>query len=149
MGNYRAVIEKRIRLHTLGVSLLSLLSVLHVSELLRPITTEHYFDFIVGAQLSTSLFLMILSFIKIAKYKKVLKDERLLTILYNTENDERTQYIENKSGGMILVICAFIIFAAALIVGFFNYSAFIALLIAAYFLLIVKKCLQVYYGKKF
>jgi hypothetical protein len=149
MENYKAVIGKRIRFHTVGISLLSLLSVLHVSELFRPIATTHYFDFITGAQLSTTLVLMIISFVKIAKYRKVLVDERLLTILYNTENDERTQYIQNKSGGMILVVCAFIIFAAALIVGFFNFSAFIALMIVAYFLLIVKKCLQFYYGKKF
>ena len=149
MENYKAILKKRIQLFRIAISFSSMLCALHVIDLLHPFTSEHYYSFIEGTLLGTSLGIMVFAVIWMRKYSVALKDEHKLITLYNAEHDERTQYIQNKSGGMILVICALIIFGVALVIGFFNFSAFVTLIVVAYFLLIVKLFLKFYYGKKY
>ena len=149
MTNYRETVIKRIRLWRVSISLLTIIIALHYIDVFRPFASSHYFDFLNGTVLGTIVAIMILAITNIRKYSVGLKDERVLRELYNKENDERTQYIQNKSGGMILIACAIIIFIAALIAGFFNIIIFVTLVVVTYFLLFVKLCLKFYYTKKY
>jgi len=149
MTEFREMVKKRVRLWTVSISLLSMITVLHFIDVFRPFTNAHYYDFISGVALGMTVAIMVIALVKIRKYNGCLKDERKLTMLFNEEHDERKQYIQNQSGGMILVICALIVFAMSLIAGFFNITVFITLLAVAYFLLFVKLCLKLYYKNKY
>lgn len=102
---------------------------------------------IVGVSSGTIISLGILSILKIIQLSKVLKDEKLIKLLYNKENDERLQSIRGKAGMPMILIMSIIMFITGIIGSYFSDIIFYTLFVAGFVQLFVGVIVKFYYIK--
>lgn len=102
---------------------------------------------IVGVSSGTIISLGILSILKIIQLSKVLKDEKLIKLLYNKENDERLQSIRGKAGMPIILIMSITMFISGIIGSYFSDIIFYTLFVAGFIQLFVGVIVKLYYMK--
>lgn len=102
---------------------------------------------IVGVSSGTIISLGILSILKIIQLSKVLKDEKLIKLLYNKENDERLQSIRGKAGMPIILIMSITMFISGIIGSCFSDIIFYTLFVAGFIQLFVGVIVKLYYMK--
>lgn len=108
---------------------------------------DNFTDFFEGFQFGIALAFLLCAIFKVARYRKILKDEEAVRAYYIKEHDERSMAIWNKSGGTVLYTCGVLIIGAAVVAGYFNPVVFLTLLACGLFLLLVKQGLCLYYCK--
>ena len=85
----------------------------------------------------------------VIKYMNAIKKEEKLRKLYIKETDERIKIIEEKIGSVGFNICIFGMLITAVISSFINTTIFLTLLGCAFFFVIIKLILKIYYVKKY
>lgn len=144
MEHYRKVVKRRISL----LSLLVLVAVgLGVYDVFwaTPAITE---SFIFGFQLGATTALGLLALFLIMRYQKALRNETLLTIQFNKENDERLKAIRAKAGMPMLLFTSIAMILAGVIIGYFNSTVFYVLILTALFQMIVSATVKRIHMKK-
>lgn len=90
----------------------------------------------------------LLSLVKIFQYRKVLKDENLLKLEYNKENDERRKAILEKAGMPMILMMSVIILIAGIVAGYFNEIIFLTLIVTALCQLITGLAVKMYFMRR-
>lgn len=150
MEQYRKVIKNRIKVGfleavvTLGLFILGIVIIVIQSE-----DGGMYEGFLSGVQVGLAASMFGFSIFGIIKHTRALHDEKKLRNMYICENDERQKFIMQKSGGTILLACAYIIIVVAIPLGYFSEVVFFSLFGCGFFLLLAKLVLQVYYSSKY
>ncbi|MCM1155697.1 MAG: hypothetical protein NC314_14055 [Roseburia sp.] len=130
-------------------ALFTILMSLNVWEQFKPMNGgEAFDDFFHGFCLGLAIVFMLFAIKNIATYRKILNDEEALRAFYIKKHDERQAAIEAKAGGTALYTCGVLIIGASIVAAFFDVTVFATLLSCGTFLLLVKKCLRIYYCKK-
>ncbi len=81
----------------------------------------------------------------LAKYRAALQSEAKLHRLSNQENDERMSAIRAKAGLPMVLFLSLALVLGGMIIGYFNETAFIVLITAALFELMVSLGAKLYY----
>jgi len=97
-----------------------------------------------GVSVGTIVSLGILSISQIIRIRKVLKDEKLIKLLYNKEHDERLQSIRGKAGMPMIVIMSIGMFVAGIIGSYFSDIIFYTLFVAGFIQLFVGVIVKLY-----
>lgn len=84
----------------------------------------------------------------LAKYRAALQSEAKLHRLSNQENDERMSAIRAKAGLPMVLFLSLALVLGGMIIGYFNETAFIVLITAALFELMVSLGAKLYYKMK-
>ena len=103
------------------------------------------FSFQCGLSAAGALVLVFL----MMKYRTALKDEAKLRLLYNEENDERMKTIRAKAGVPMVLILSLTLVLAGMIIGYWNATVFVVLIVVALFQLLVSLGVKLYYKVKF
>ena len=106
-------------------------------------------EFILGFQ--TSLFALLactMVFFAIRNSASLAKPEDLKK-LYISETDERTLFIRQKAGSTGMNIITYGLIVATVVAGSVNYTVFLSLLGACFFVAIIRGSLKLYYRNKF
>ncbi len=88
-------------------------------------------SFILGFQSGAASGIGFLAVLQIFRYSAALKDEKKMQLQYNKENDERLKAIRAKAGMPMLLIVSIMMIVAGIILGYFNTTIFITLVVAA------------------
>jgi len=110
--------------------------------------TEHKGDFFRGYQGGLAGGLSAVAISYIVKYAKAEKNDELLKKLYIAETDERTLLIHQKSGSLGMFLVIWILLVASIIAGYYNFTVFVTLLVAALLVGVVRIALKIYYNSK-
>jgi hypothetical protein len=149
MEKYRETIKKRVRLF--AVLALIFIALLGLSTYQISLSGDTYEDgFLVGFQSGGAVGMIFICIAMVMKYARALKSEEQLKKMHICENDERRKLIWEKSGGHIIIACAIIFIAAAIVTGYFaTFEIFVTLYCCAVFLLLTKITLKLYYNRKY
>lgn len=127
MEKYKKTLKARIGLLTLlalvGVAL-SIYDVFFTSD-----NTKNSFVF--GFQTGLSVALGIMAMIAVVLYRDIMTNETKMQQQYNRENDERLKAVKAKAGLPMLLVTSVGIIIAGIFVGYYDQTAFIALIVAA------------------
>ncbi|MDR2655710.1 MAG: hypothetical protein LBC56_06525 [Oscillospiraceae bacterium] len=149
MENFKKQIQKRQRIFIAGIMAAAALMIVFSRSAVKSSPAETYPFYLMGFSAGFSMALTVRYALLLGRYRKILNDETELKKLYNEENDERNRMISEKSGGMIVKYCAGVIVFAGLVSSFFSMIVMSTLMACAFFLLIVRKALMLYYSRKF
>ena len=106
---------------------------------------QNHNDFVFGFQCGLLTTLLFVLFSSLLKYRKALKDDKLLKQLYYKENDERMCYIHQQVGKSSLQVTMLILVIATVIVGYFNFTAFLTMLAVILLQGLIQIALKWYY----
>lgn len=81
------------------------------------------------------------------KYRKAIRDEKKLELLYNSMNDERMKLIRQKAGMPLIAVTSILIMFTGVIIGYFNETIFIALVAAGFTQMMISNFVKLYYMK--
>lgn len=84
----------------------------------------------------------------VIRYAAILRDEKKLRREYNRENDERIRAIQAKAGLPFSLIAAIAMIVAGIGAGYFNFTVFCTLIIAATVQLLAICLIKLIYAKK-
>jgi hypothetical protein len=104
-------------------------------------------EMLLGFQSGLLLGIGMVALVNIIKYRKALRDQQELQILYNKEHDERQLLITQKAGMPMLVITSSIMVFAGVISGYFNTVVFYTLIAAAMVQLLIGLSAKIYYSR--
>lgn len=104
-------------------------------------------DFIEGFILGLIASIDLVCVFQLLKNMAALKDEKQLMRLYNEMNDERNKQIQAIAGANAVKMSMVLLIAAALVVSFFSFEAFIALVVAVLAIGILYKGLVFHYKR--
>lgn len=106
-------------------------------------------DFIWGFNVGLCVGVQIGMLYYLGKYIAAVKNEEKLKQLYIAENDERSIYIDTRTGGFAINLIILGITLGTVVSGYFSQTVFITLLSVTIFCITVKLILKMYYNKKF
>lgn len=106
-------------------------------------------DLIACFQIGLLLGVEILLIFASKKYRNALESETELEAFYNSEHDERKNYIRQKAGVPVMLITSILILFFAIIAGYFNIVIFYTLFAVAMGQLLVCTALKFIYMKKY
>lgn len=150
MIEFKTTIKKRISL----LSIFSVLSIVFIAVVgiwgYNQIDTNgHINDAMHGFQAGLFTGFLVMMLAQITKYRKALKDDEKLKLLYIEENDERKKLIRDKIGGVGYDFALGALVIALVAAGFFSEIIFITLGSVLLFMSLLKGFLKVYYNKKY
>lgn len=131
MENFKIQIKRRILIFSVTVVGAVLLGIYNFFTMIHLENGSFEEGTIKGFQFGIIFGIGLLSVIKMIKLCSIIKDDKKLRILYNTENDERLKAIRAKAGMPILRITSILMLIVAVIAGYFNIVVFYTLIIAA------------------
>ena len=117
-----------------------------VGELQAPRNLQ---DFILGFQTILFAFLCCTMVFFMIRICAVINKPEDLKKLYISETDERTLFIRQKAGSTGMNIITYGLIVAAVVAGSVNYTVFLSLLGACFFVAIIRGSLKLYYRNKF
>ena len=82
------------------------------------------------------------------RYRRALKDEDKLRLLYNQENDERMKAIRAKAGMPMVLVLSVALVLGGMVIGYWNETIFVVLICVALFQLLVSLGVKLYYKMK-
>ena len=82
------------------------------------------------------------------RYRRALKDEEKLRLLYNQENDERMKAIRAKAGVPMVLVLSLALVLGGMVIGYWNETIFVVLICVALFQLLVSLGVKLYYKMK-
>lgn len=132
MKNYKKSITFRICGLSFMVLVAAILGIFDVFFASVKIKTSTVFGFQCGLTLGLAISALPL----IIRYKKALRSEEKLQLLFNKENDERMKVIKSKAGMPMLLITSSVMIIMAIIIGYFNITVFYTLVAAVLFQLL-------------
>ena len=109
----------------------------------------HAAEFIHGFIVGIVIVFEILSLFKLTKNRSALKDETVLTRLYNELHDERALQIKALSDQKGLQITMLAALAVGFVVSFFSLEAFLGILGVVLIAGVVRKCCLAYYNRTY
>lgn len=148
MEKFRKKIKQRMFWGTVLVVFALSLSILDQTGLLFEIEFIKKHENLSNFQIAFVMVISIIAIFMIMKYKKALKDEAKLQILYNQENDERLQLVRQKSGMPMVMITSTIMIFAGIVAGYLNETVFHTLIAASLAQLTMCSFAKIYYMKK-
>lgn len=104
-------------------------------------------EMLLGFQTGLLLGIGMVALVHMVKYRKALRDQKELQILYNKEHDERKLLITQKAGMPMMAITSSIMVFAGVISGYFNTVVFNTLIAAAMAQLLVGLSAKLYYSR--
>ncbi len=143
MDNYKKVIKKRIWILSFLVLLAVGLGIFDTFWASAEMKKSKIFAFQCGAVTALGVFSACL----LIHYKKILQNEEDLKIQYNKENDERMKAIKAKAGMPMLLITSIVMIIVGVIAGYFNFTIFFTLIIAAVCQLLTSFVVKLVYMK--
>lgn len=143
MDNYKKVIKKRIWMLSFLVLLAVGLGIFDTFWASAEMKESKIFAFQCGAATALGVFSACL----LIHYKKILQNEEDLKIQYNKENDERMKAIKAKAGMPMLLITSIVMIIVGVIAGYFNFTIFFTLIIAAVCQLLTSFVVKLVYMK--
>lgn len=149
MEQYRSKIKKRIVFDALLALIVVAISVSSMLGIIPSAPGEHFGAFMKGFQAGLSATIIVYFIAGTIQKAAMLKNEDKLRAQYIKDNDERTKYIAEKTGGSVMHTCAVLIIVAAVVAGYYSSTVFFTLLGCAVFLLAVIVFLSAYYGHKY
>lgn len=102
--------------------------------------TDYATGFFTGIELACVFFL--------ARLYKAIRNHEALKSMYLKENDERNILIRTKSGFPLIVYLSTTLFLIGLIVGYFNYTAFLTITAVAIGQIVISLILKLYWTHK-
>jgi len=106
-------------------------------------------DFIAGFQAGVVIGVVLCGVFLLVRTILALRNEEALKKLYIKEHDERSVYVQQKSGALSFAISTVGLLIAIIISGYFNTVVFFTLLTALAFILLVRLALKLYYRTKY
>ncbi len=143
MDNYKKVIKKRIWMLSFLVLLAVGLGIFDTFWASAEMKESKIFAFQCGAITALGVF----SAYFLIHYKKILQNEEDLKIQYNKENDERMKAIKAKAGMPMLLITSIVMIIVGVIAGYYNFTIFFTLIIAAICQLLTSFVVKLVYMK--
>lgn len=110
---------------------------------------ENAADFMEGFQMGALCGIALVAIVTLVRYEQALKSDAKLKEIYYKENDERTNYIAMMAGKNSMRITLAILLIAAVIVGYYSFEAFAALVGAAVVESLVMLGFKLYYSRTF
>lgn len=148
MEKFKKVIKKRIMLLIIVVCIFSLLLALQVCDkFVSIIPNQHYVDFLRGFRFGLLCAVESMGLFQICYYLLVLNNEKKLKKMYIKENDERACEIDKRSGMSSYKVTLVLLVILAIIVGYFSFDGFVAILGAIVLEIVVRLVLHIYYSK--
>lgn len=144
METYKRTINNRIYLLALVVLIAVALGIFDAFFATAEIKSSVIFSFQCG--LTSACGLIALAFI--ARYKRALSDEKNIKLLFNKENDERMKAIKYKAGIPMLLVTSVLMIISAVIIGYFNVTAFYTLIAASLCQLVLSCIVKFVYIKR-
>ena len=144
MEKYKKTLTKRIYALTLVVLIAVALGVFDAFFATAEIKSSVIFSF----QCGLTSALGVLSLALIARYKMALSDEKSIKLLFNKENDERMKAIKYKAGIPMLLVTSVLMIISAVIIGYFNVTAFYTLIAASLCQLVLSCIVKFVYIKR-
>jgi len=146
----KQIIQRRLILGSFLVSGIAILVALQVYNMFRPfVGGTNYADFLRGVQLGLLIGVDLVAVFFLAKDLGLLRDERRLREAFIQENDERNAMIAARVGASSYGFTSIGLVVAAVVAGYFSIGAFVALLGAVVFEVLVRLALYQYYSRKF
>lgn len=146
----KEIIRRRLIVGSFLVSGVGILIALQVYNMFRPfVGGENYADFLSGVQLGLLIGVDLVAVFFLAKYLGLLKDEKRMRESFVQENDERNAAIAAKVGVSSYGFTSVGLVVAAVVAGYFSIGAFVALLGAMVFEVLVRLALYLYYSRRF
>lgn len=84
----------------------------------------------------------------LARFFKAIRNHEVLKIMYLKETDERNILIRTKSGFPLVAYLSTALFLIGLIVGYFNYTAFLTITAVAIGQILISLILKLYWTQK-
>lgn len=147
MDKFKRTLKIRIILFSLFSIACAVIIVLDVFGALENIKALALNPNILSFQLGVVTALGLISALYSAKYRRALKDEKKLQLLYNSMNDERMKLIRQKAGMPLIAVTSILIMFAGVIIGYFNETIFIALVAAGFVQMMISNFVKLYYMK--
>lgn len=144
MEKYKKTLTKRIYALTLVVLIAVALGVFDAFFATAEIKSSVIFSFQCGLTSAMGL----ISLALIAHYRIALSNEKSIKMLFNKENDERMKAIKYKAGIPMLLITSVLMIIAAVIIGYFNVTAFYTLIAASLCQLVLSCIVKFVYIKR-
>lgn len=110
--------------------------------------SESQNDFVSGFQVGLLTAVMLLLLSGLVKYRKALKDDKLLKQLYYKENDERMCYVNQQVGKASMKVTMLVMVIATVIIGYFNFTAFITMIAVTLLQGLIQIALKCYYTNR-
>lgn len=110
---------------------------------------ENAADFMEGFQLGALCAIALWVVYLLVRYEQALRDDAKIKEIYYKENDERTNYIAMMAGKNSMNVTLVILLIAAVIVGYFSFEGFVALVGAAVVESLVMLGFKLYYSRTF
>lgn len=123
------------------------LIVLDVFGVLKSIKALALNPNILSFQLGVVTALGLITALYSVKYRRAVKDEKKLELLYNSMNDERMKLIRQKAGMPLIAVTSILIMFTGVIIGYFNETIFIALVAAGFGQMMISNFVKLYYMK--
>jgi len=148
MEKYRNSLKKRLIFMCLGTALFAAANVLML-VFLDISGDEHRRGFIIGFQMGLGCCALgfLISFI--IKYSSAMRSDEKLKKMQIDESDERKQLIYQKSGSSGMNFAMFGLAAASIAAGYFDFTVFITLICACFFVSLTRASLKIYYRRKY
>jgi len=151
MKNFKEVLQKRLLFMGLfnGLAVIFIVLTGAYYDSIAASGSQNIADMIRGFQVGIFISLQTVLLLYMTKYRKALKDETKLKLLYVEEHDERTKLITDKIGGLGFNFTLASIATATVMAGFFHQTVFITLLLVLIYAVLVKGSLKIYYKNKY
>ena len=144
MDAYRKTISRRIALFSLVIALFVGILLFNQFFASAALKDSVVFSFQCGFASAGSIVLVFF----LARYRRALKNEERLRLLYNQENDERMRAIRSKAGVPMVLILSLLLVFAGILAGYYNETVFYALVLAALGQLLISLVVKFYYKVK-
>lgn len=142
----KTTVENRIKKNTALLACVTIFTCVSATGVVPvQLADESAKDFVSGFQLGLLCTLLIAFLTNVVKYRKALKDEKLLKKIYYTENDERLCYINQQVGRSSMTITTVILVIATVITGYFDFTVFVTMLAVTAFQAVIQLVLIWYY----
>ena len=111
--------------------------------------SEDLRGFIIGFQIGIGTCLLVAMVYAMIKYFSAIRNPDKLKKIYISETDERRLFIKQKTGGIGMNIVTYGLVVGTVAAGNINDSAFLTLLCASLFVVLVRGVLKLYYRNKY
>lgn len=145
LDSYKQSLEKRrvalvVLMSICSIAILALCFYVRVAIPEKEYLTGYATGFFIGIELGCVFFL--------ARLCKAMRDHEALKSMYLKETDERNILIRTKSGFPLIVYLSTMLFLIGLIVGYFNYTAFLTITAVAIGQIVISLLLKLYWTHK-
>lgn len=148
MDKFKRTIKTRIILFSILSIACAAIIVLDVFGALQNIKALALNQNILSFQLGVVTALGLISALYSIKYRRTMKDEKKLELLYNSMHDERMKLIRQKAGMPLIAVTSILIMFAGVIIGYFNETIFITLVAAGFAQMMISNFVKLYYMNK-